>query len=373
MTIVDQATTLKQLQIWLSKKIPAARKLTVKPLDVQLGAGASAEIFFVEASYQTGEGNVSKELVVRRQADTYQLILGNDLLLQSRMMTALGRYSDIPVPEVIGMEMDESLLGAPFLVMSRVHGEIAKMSPNYNVEGWLVHFTPAQRLQTWTHAIEAMAAVHRLDWREHFGFLDDAAQGKPGLEQYLAWLERWYHWAARGRELLIADKALAYVLSNRPKNAACDLLWGDPHPSNVMFNDDGSVAALIDWEMAALGPGEIDLATWLYFDELFSTHFGVLRLEGLPDRATSIAIYEKALGRPVQDMAYYDMIIALKMAIITTRTVDRHVGLGNIKADNPSLHYNFQTRHLAALLGLDFPELGPEFYEFMQHVLPKAK
>ena len=373
MQTVDQATTLKRLQTWLAEQIPGASELTVKPVNVQLGAGASAEIFFIAVEYKTAEGLVSKELVVRRQAETYKLILGNDLILQSRMMAAMNQHSDVPVPLVIGMEVDDVLLGAPFMVMSRIKGEIAKMSPNYNVEGWLTEFTPQQRLQTWTQAIEAFASVHRLDWRDGFSFLDNSHRGEPGLDQYLHWLEEWYRWAANGRAQPIADKGLEYLLHNRPHNAACNLLWGDPHPSNVMFNPDGSIAALIDWEMAALGPGELDLAWWLYFDELFSTHFGVKRLEGLPDRAATIAIYEKAMGRPVENMAYYDIIVALKMTIITLRTADRHIGLGNIRPDNKSVFYNFQTQHLAKLLGLEFPELGPEFYQFMEFALPKSK
>src|SRR3546814_15961891 len=77
----------------------------------------------------------------------------------------------------------------------------------------------------------------------------------------------------------ITDAALAYVLDNRPSEAGVSVLWGDPTPSNTMFRPDGTVAALIDWELAALGPPEIDLAWWLYFDELFIITFGVKRLE----------------------------------------------------------------------------------------------
>ncbi len=373
MQVLDQATTLQRLQDWLGKKIAGATNLKVSPLDVNTGAGSSAEIFFVRVDYTTSAGPQSKELVVRRQAATYELVLGGDLTLQSRMMAALNKHCDLPVPEMIGMETDGELLGAPFLVMTRIDGQIAKQNPNYNLEGWLVDFTPEQRLQTWTNAIEAFATVHKLDWHNGFEFLNNPARGKPGLDQYLNWLEEWYRWAAKGRTLPISDAALDYVLRNRPQQAATNVLWGDPHSSNVMFKPDGSIAALIDWELAALGPGEIDLAWWIYFDELFSTHWGVPRLPGLPDRATTIAIYEKAMGRPVENMEYYDMVAGLRMAIIALRSVDRHIGLGNIKPDNKSVADNFQTQHLARMLGMAVPELGPDFYEFMNFTIPVKK
>src|SRR3546814_20575191 len=85
----------------------------------------------------------------------------------------------------------------------------------------------------------------------------------------------------------LVRSALVYCLDNRPSEACVSVLWGDPTPSNTMFRPDGTVAALIDWELAALGPPEIDLAWWLYFDELFSITFGVKRLEGLPDRKST--------------------------------------------------------------------------------------
>lgn len=371
MQVLDQATTLQRLQGWLTQTIPGASDMKLAPIDINLGAGSSAEIFFVKADFKTPAGAQSKELVVRRQASTYELILGGDLTLQSRMMEALNKHSDLPVPEMIGMENDASLLGAPFLVMVRAKGRIAKQSPNYNKVGWLTEFTPEQRLFTFTNAIEAIAALHKLDWRKGFTFLDNPQRGEPGLDQYLHWLKEWYEWAAKGRKQPVADAALDYVLKNRPKNVTTSVIWGDPTPANTMFNEDGTIAALIDWELAALGPGELDLGWWLYFDDLFSTHFGVPRLPGLPDRATTISIYENAVGRKVGDMHYYDVIAALRMTIIALRSVDRHIGLGNIKADNKSVTDNLQTQHVARLMGMKEPELGQDFHDFMSFSLPQ--
>src|SRR3546814_11782936 len=66
---------------------------------------------------------------------------------------------------------------------------------------------------------------------------------------------------------------LDYILQNKPAQAPVNVLWGDATPSNVMFDDEGKVKALIDWELATLGPAELDLAWWLYFDDLFSRRF----------------------------------------------------------------------------------------------------
>jgi aminoglycoside phosphotransferase (APT) family kinase protein len=168
----------------------------------------------------------------------------------------------------------------------------------------------------------------------------------------------------------IADAALDYVLTHRPADANVCVLWGDPTPSNTMFNPDGTVAALIDWELAALGPPELDLAWWLYFDDLFSRRFGVKRLEGLPTREESIAIYEQTSGRVARHMAYYDIVAALRMALVAVGAFNRQVGIGNIAPDNKSLNANLMTLYLAEKLGMELPELGPDFVSFMRNLTP---
>jgi hypothetical protein len=46
------------------------------------------------------------------------------------------------------------------------------------------------------------------------------------------------------------------------------------------------------------------------------------------------------------------------------------VGIGNITADNKSLDANLMTTYLAERLGMDMPELGPDFYAFMSNLTP---
>jgi aminoglycoside phosphotransferase (APT) family kinase protein len=361
---------MERLTAWLQVKKPEWRDLAVAPVKVQLGSGFSAEIFFVDVSYEDETGRQQRTLVVRRQPATYEVVFESSLKLQANMMAALDARGDVVVPAWVGMEEDPSLLGAPFLVMGRVDGRSATQRPNYNLVGWLVEFTPEQRRNAWSKAIEAMAKIHAIDWRDGFQFLDRPDRGKPGLEQYLGYLVEWHRVAGHGRPMPIADAALDYVLKNCPHDAECRVLWGDPTPSNTMWRPDGSVAALIDWELAALGPAELDLAWWLYFDDLFSRRFGVARLEGLPTREETIAFYEKASGHEVRHLHYYDIVAALRMALVAVGAFNRLVGQGAIPAGNESLNGNLMTVYLAEKLGLPLPKLGEDFRTFMSYLTP---
>ncbi|MGB3796365.1 MAG: phosphotransferase, partial [Alteraurantiacibacter sp.] len=191
-----------------------------------------------------------------------------------------------------------------------------------------------------------------------------------GLDQYLGYIEAWYHSCRKDREMAYVDAAIDYIRMHQPQDTSVNVLWGDSTPSNVMFDPDGSVNALIDWELAALGPAELDLAWWLYFDDLFSRRFGVERLEGLPTRDETVAIWEAAVGRKAQHLDYYDIVVALRMALVAVGAFDRQVAIGNIPPDNLSLNDNFMTLYLAERLGMDLPELGPDFYAFMSKLTP---
>ncbi len=359
-----------QLQDWLAGEKPEWRDIRVRPLDVTLGAGFSADIFFVDVDYVDPAGPQSQTLVVRRQPMDLEVVFGSSLALQGKMMAALDARGDLPVPPWIGMHLEPDILGLPFLVMGKVEGECAKQKPNYNLEGWLVEMTPAQRRQTFTNAINAFASLATIDWRDGFEFLAQPENGQSGLDQYVGALEAWHKAAGRGRAMPIVDAAMAYVRANMPNDAGVNVLWGDPTPSNVMFSADGQVNALIDWELAALGPAELDLAWWLYFDDLFGRRFGITRLEGLPTKDETIAIWEAASGRKARHLDYYDIVAALRMALVAVGAFDRQVGIGNIPATNKSLNDNFMTLYLAEKLGLPLPELGPDFVAFMKNLTP---
>ncbi len=371
MTVLTPDMVTTNLREWLRDHGAGWRNVEVKPIEVALGSGFSAEIFFVDVEYDTDAGHQAQSLVVRRQPQNFEVVLGSSLTLQGQMMAALDKWGGAPVPPWIGMELSPDVLGMPFLVMGKVSGHSATQRPNYNQVGWVADMTPAQRFQSWKNGIEAFAQLSKLDWqKDGFGFLANAEWGAPGVDQYVGHLLAWYEGCAKGRDLPYVDAAVEYMKKNKPSNVPVNVLWGDATPSNVMFDAQGNVAALIDWELAALGPSELDLAWWLYFDDLFSRRFGVQRLEGLPTRDESIAIWEAAAGRKAEHLEYHDIVVALRMALVVVGAYDRQVGIGNIPTENKSLNANLMTLYLAERLGMELPELGPDFYAFMKNLTP---
>jgi aminoglycoside phosphotransferase (APT) family kinase protein len=352
----DPNLTGRKLEEWLRIRWPEFSDLKVDSVSLPKEPGNSAETSLVSVSYNRDGGRERRELVVRRQLEGYDIFLDPSLELPFRMMQSMGEFTTVPVPAVIGIEFDRSFLGTPFLVMERVPGKIIAQNPNYNRQGWLADLPPERQREVWFNAIDAMAAINRVDWRDGFKFLDRPERGLPGLPQYLNSLEMWHRWAAAGRANRILDAGMTYLRERQPANVPVSVLWGDSHASNILFADDLSVAAVIDWEAAALGTAEVDFGYWLFFDEVWSTGQGVPRLAGLPNKDEMASRYERALGRPLGDVSYYEILGAVRFAIVMVRFADRMSALGLIPKESKAVSENPATLILAQKLGIAPPK-----------------
>lgn len=174
-----------------------------------------------------------------------------------------------------------------------------------------------------------MARLHRIDWR-CFPFLSGGTETPPDAVFYLdRFVGNWFHWARNGQSFPVIEEALATLRVHAPPAAASGLVWNDARLGNTMYAADGvEVVSLLDFEVATLGPPEIDLAHWVYLDEVFSESFGVPRIDGLPRGAEAVAGFERIYGRPMPQFSYYMAVAALKILILSVRSYanDKHMG-----------------------------------------------
>jgi aminoglycoside phosphotransferase (APT) family kinase protein len=321
--------------------------------------GFSADTLLVELA---DSASGTRALAVRIEHPGRDTFLDATIERQARMIAGL-HAAGIPVPGLIGYEVELDPIGAPFMVMERVDGRSLPQHPSYHVAGWLHEIDEGLRAQVWANALGTMAAINRLDWQGGFGFLHSAAYGAPGLGAYLAWVGAWRDAACGDRGNTVIDAGLAWLESNRPADPGIELLWGDSNPGNVLFAEDGSVAAALDFEAAAIGPAEIDLAWWFFLDEMLAA--GQPLPAGMPDASQQIAIYEAALGRPVRDLDYYRTLAGVRMSLVMAQTVSHLIADGLLPADSRAGLANPASAMLAQMIGAPSPG---DFADYMQMV-----
>ncbi len=112
---------------------------------------------------------------------------------------------------------------------------------------------------------------------------------------------------------------LAWLRANVPTDLPAEgLNWGDARFGNVLYEDFEPVCVL-DWEMAAIGPAEVDLGWWWFMNRYYTEGTGVPPLPGFPSEADARAHYEAALGRPLRDMRFYEVLAGFRFGIIFIR------------------------------------------------------
>jgi aminoglycoside phosphotransferase (APT) family kinase protein len=354
----EDAVLVNALQEWLPARLHA-RSVEVEDLTRPQG-GASAEKCVFAAQWEDAEGRAHQErFVLRIEPGEHSLFHRPDAVLEARVLQAIAASSG-SVPGVLAVEPSAEPIGSPFYVMEFIDGRVLSDIPSCHVTGWLTELTPAERATHWDNALRVLAELGQIPAERGLEFLAVPAAG-TNLAGLIAATREWYDWAAQGRKCGVIDDAMRHVEVQMPPHEDAFLSWGDARIGNMIFAPDGTVAGALDWEMAALGPAEVDLGWWLMMDEFYSTGLGVDPLPGFPDEQAQVRRWQQLIGRPARNLDYYKILAALRFAIIHARGFDRFADKGLLAPDSAIYTRNPAGLMLYRWLGEPVPELAPEY------------
>lgn len=304
-----------RLERWLLERSPTAEEISVSAFAPASSGSSNDTRLFTLTRREPGQETETLRLVLRTVRDGRGLFPEYDLALQAGVMRALGPTS-LPVPVVRWTEFDPAVTGAPFVIMDHVDGETpSDRPPGFHGQGLFFDATPAQRAALWWRLVEHMVRLHALDWRaldlpRLVGMADDHADS---LEQQIAQLERWMEWGEVGR-LPVLDRAFEWLRRTSTHTVPLSLLWGDARPGNVLFRG-GEVVAMLDWELATVGPAGFDVAYLVWSAEMLADVNDTPWLEGLPTRDETFAEYLRLAGRPI-DFDYAEVFTLARLTVM---------------------------------------------------------
>jgi aminoglycoside phosphotransferase (APT) family kinase protein len=312
----DDDEARRRLSAWLAAQV-GTRTVELGPLDRPGLSGYSNETILLDAAWDDGSGRQERSLVIRVEPTGHTVFPDTAFEEQARVMRALRAEGSVPVPEVLWFEEDPEVLGARFLVMGRVPGRVPPDNPSYHTEGWFSALAPATQQRTWWSGLDAMAAVHAvdrgavgLDWVE------------PRTSRQLAADTRDYiAFATDGAGFRLLEEVLDELEATVPPEVEPALCWGDARIGNIIFEADGTVAAVLDWEMVTAGDPVQDLAWFLVIDRSHHEAFGVPRLAALPDREATAARWAQRTGRSAEHLAWFEMLGAVRYGAIVARVL----------------------------------------------------
>jgi aminoglycoside phosphotransferase (APT) family kinase protein len=327
------------LEAWLRARLPARGAVEVPEIGSNSTNGMSSETVLFAAGWTDADGAAHRDDLVARIApdeSNEPVFPSYELADQFEVLRLVGELTDVPVPAVRWIERDASIIGSPFFVMDRVDGIVPPDNLPYTFgDCWLYDASRDEQRRLQDGTVAVLAGLHDIDQPEsRFAFLAPGGTGDTPLRRHVEHTRRWYEFAAeRAQRASLIEDGFAWLDDHWPDESPAVLSWGDSRIGNVMYRDFDPVAVL-DWEMAGLGPRELDLG-WLVFAHMVFEHIaGVMGLDGMPHflRPDDVsATYETLTGYTPRDLDFYLVYAAIQWGIVFMRTGTRQVHFGEIE------------------------------------------
>lgn len=327
------------LAFWLPYALASDGPVTVDDLHVPDGGGLSSITVLCTATWRAGAQYHQRKLVTRLPPDTasFPVFPSYDLKTQHDVMAALV-HSDVPVPIPIGFsdgsDKQNPLAGLPFLVMEHVNGHLPVDNPPYVFCGWLFDATPDQRRSVQDATLAIIARIHAIpDPLTTFPRLRPG--GPDALRAHVTATRSYYEWI--DLRVPILERAFDWLERHWPSDPGQPVLsWGDARPGNVIYEVLTPVAVL-DWEMAAIAPREIDLGWYVFIHKFFQDIAQRFEQTGLPDMARPgdvVATYEACSGYRVRDLYWYVVYAAVRHGVVMSQIKLRMIHFGEDTTPN---------------------------------------
>jgi aminoglycoside phosphotransferase (APT) family kinase protein len=329
-TTRDPEELAHRLTAWLDTRLPGAKAVDVR---VPSSNGMSSETLLFDIDHPEPRLHAC---ALRLAADpaAYTVFPVYDLPRQFRTMRMVADRTDLPVPAVRWLEEDPGPLGAPFFVMERAEGRVPPDVMPYTYEGnWLHAATDAEREHLEAASVALIARLHDQVPLREAEFLTLPGDG-DALHRHVASQRAYYAWVVDGlaRSPLI-ESAFDRLTELWPTDPGEPVLnWGDARIGNVVYDGFDPVAVL-DWEMAAPAPREVDLGWTVYLHRFFQDLTVAFGQSGLPEffrRDRVEERYAELTGHTPRDMDFYTLYAALRHAIVMLRIAYRQVHFGEV-------------------------------------------
>ncbi len=257
----DTDALISQLSEWLADRLGAP----VVRLEefARHAEGFSWETYTFTASFAAPGGERRSLGIAIRREPIEGPLEHYDAGRDYRVLDAVARHSEVPVPELLWLEDDPAILGRRFYAMRRVEGTVPVP---WATKEWQVFRSPEARTRLGRQFVEILARVHSIEIEQAgLAFLGRPDSSDTAAEQAIATWERMYEQSAF-EEVLVMRAAFRWLRRELATSGRVCLVHGDFRIGNFMIDSENRINAIFDWELAHLG------------DPVFDVAYGALRL-----------------------------------------------------------------------------------------------
>jgi aminoglycoside phosphotransferase (APT) family kinase protein len=260
-------------------------------------------------TYRLSDG--SHHWVLRRPPLGHVLATAHDMAREYRVMSALAP-TPVPVPAMVTLCEDSSVIGVPFYVMDYVEGSILQRTSDTAKLG------DDQRRALAHQLIDTLADLHDVD-PDEIG-LGDFGRPEGFLQRQV---DRWTKQLGKSlsRDIPGSDDLADQLAARVPASQRAGVVHGDYRLDNVMVGPDLKIRAVLDWEMATLGDPLCDLGLLTVYAVPVPGVAGVISdgmgpHNGFPSIESLIQRYAERSGLDISHLPWYTALGYYKLAVI---------------------------------------------------------
>jgi aminoglycoside phosphotransferase (APT) family kinase protein len=242
-----------------------------------------------------------------------------------RVITALGP-TPVPVPRTFALCTDTEVNRAPFYVMEFVDGLILRDATT--AEQCL---DKKARHRAGISLAETLAALHSVDVDE-VGLGDFAKRDGYIVRQLRRWYEQFRNSQVEGLDTATIVGAVHDQLAARvPPQVGTAIVHGDFRLDNTVLGADGTVRAVLDWEICTLGDPLADVGLLMVYwtepeDEAALVGLTPTTAPGFAGKDELRARYAEVSGRDLEHLDFYVAFGYWKLACIVQGVYARYAG-----------------------------------------------
>jgi aminoglycoside phosphotransferase (APT) family kinase protein len=230
-----------------------------------------------------------------------------DVLRQVAALSAL-EGTEVPHCTVRWSGDDLQWFDRPYFIVPKLDGDVVRTEEG----GWVRDLDDETRTHMAQKAMKALAGIHKVDWRRA-GYLGAPVEFRDDVERW----DRFVPKAADPERLTLVPKVRQRLLDTLPSDVPIGICHGDFQWANLFFSFDGTLLAVIDWELTGIGATLNDVGWIATFNDpgAWADNRGVGGV--MPEADDLVELYRSAYGAKLPDLGWFRALAAYKFAIIT--------------------------------------------------------
>lgn len=275
------------------------------PLRAELISGGKSNLTYAISDH-------TSRWVLRRPPTAGLTPTAHDVAREYRITSAL-QDTAVPVARTVALCEDDSVMGASFTVVEHVSGRVIRTKTD------LTDLADQDIHDCTRELVRVLGALHNVDYQA----AGLASFGRPDgyvTRQVALWAKQWAR--VKTADSADLDRLHAALAESIPAHSEASIVHGDYRIDNTILapGQTSRVAAVVDWEMSALGDPLTDVALMcVYRNPAFDLVIGepaAWTSERLPAVDDLAQWYTTTSGRELKNWNFYLALANFKLAVI---------------------------------------------------------